>query len=171
MPAGLQPAPFGRSGTPPRTLARVRRYGSKHRRLFNGRPMEPEKGFEPPTCRLQGGCSTTELLRLTSLSAHDYILAAFHPSPKLLQGSERLGGEPVGDASAEGSIGGSGYGRKLVEELPELAWGRAGGASGESGALQGEVGRVDGDGAIERPDKAFYDVVGRFARCAVDHAH
>src|ERR671914_1559764 len=24
---------------------------------------EPGKGFEPPTCRLQGGCSTTELPR------------------------------------------------------------------------------------------------------------
>src|SRR3954469_21631101 len=104
MPAGLQPAPFGRSGTPPRTpeghspLALT--YGSKGPRLFNrsrrlspgplpaglppisrtsgnrtthdGRILvssptsankEPEKGFEPPTCHLQGGCSTTELLR------------------------------------------------------------------------------------------------------------
>src|SRR5215212_11374587 len=27
---------------------------------------EPGKGFEPPTCRLQGGCSTTELPRRVS---------------------------------------------------------------------------------------------------------
>src|SRR5215211_6138846 len=30
---------------------------------------EPGKGFEPPTCRLQGGCSTAELPRLVSTSA------------------------------------------------------------------------------------------------------
>src|SRR5215218_4764039 len=30
---------------------------------------EPGKGFEPPTCRLQGGCSTTELPRRFSTPA------------------------------------------------------------------------------------------------------
>src|SRR5918992_3465966 len=30
---------------------------------------EPGKGFEPPTCRLQGGCSTAELPGRVSLSA------------------------------------------------------------------------------------------------------
>src|SRR5215212_10846977 len=31
---------------------------------------EPGKGFEPPTCRLQGGCSTTELPGRVSATQH-----------------------------------------------------------------------------------------------------
>ena len=47
--------------------------------------VEPEKGFEPPTCRLQGGCSTTELLRHASYypTTLDYILVVFRPTPEL----------------------------------------------------------------------------------------
>src|SRR5215204_4829267 len=59
--------------TPPGTPRGPRRetpgYSSKRRRLFNAAPEEPGKGFEPPTCRLQGGCSTTELPRRVSISA------------------------------------------------------------------------------------------------------
>src|SRR5215211_7249445 len=61
--------PLGHTpGHAPAALCRTPDYGSKHNRLFNGRtrvsarpPPEPGKGFEPPTGRLQGGCSTSEL--------------------------------------------------------------------------------------------------------------
>src|SRR5215204_4786628 len=58
--------PLGHTpGHAPAALCRTPDYGSKHNRLFNGleTPLQPEpgKGFEPPTGRLQGGCSTSEL--------------------------------------------------------------------------------------------------------------
>src|SRR5215204_7011491 len=56
-------------GTPRGPRPETPGYSSKRRRLFNAAPEEPGKGFEPPTCRLQGGCSTTELPRRVSISA------------------------------------------------------------------------------------------------------
>src|SRR4051794_8214605 len=58
--------PLGHTpGHAPAALCRAPDYGSKRHRLFNGtrilRSTEPGKGFEPPTGRLQGGCSTSEL--------------------------------------------------------------------------------------------------------------
>ena len=62
LPLAARAHPPARPGPRPETPG----YSSKRHRLFNAAPEEPGKGFEPPTCRLQGGCSTTELPRRVS---------------------------------------------------------------------------------------------------------
>src|ERR671917_1301855 len=42
---------------------------------------EPGKGFEPPTCRLQGGCSTAELPGLARCQATGIRLQFADPEP------------------------------------------------------------------------------------------
>lgn len=57
QPTDLQSVPFDRSGTSPRT------YAKKYSIVQDGHKQEPMRGVEPPTCRLQIGCSAIELHR------------------------------------------------------------------------------------------------------------
>ena len=58
QPTDLQSVPFDRSGTSPRTCAldNIRMCKIRYE-------QEPMRGVEPPTCRLQIGCSAIELHR------------------------------------------------------------------------------------------------------------
>src|ERR671927_29528 len=71
---------------------------------FSTSSREPEKGFEPPTCRLQGGCS----------------------APELLERPDYLGREPLRHLGPKRDVGGATESRKLSEERLELARGGAG---------------------------------------------
>ncbi len=55
-PAGLQPAPFDRSGTPPHSLATTP-FGAEKIKLFKEQ-MVLAMGLEPATDGLQNRCST-----------------------------------------------------------------------------------------------------------------
>src|SRR5215216_4343785 len=63
LAARAHPRPRPRSAPErPVMVANAAHFSTEHK-------PEPGKGFEPPTCRLQGGCSTAELPRLVSTSA------------------------------------------------------------------------------------------------------
>ncbi len=72
LPLATRAHPQPRTGFCPETLD----YGSKSLRLFNTTVVapstEPGKGVEPPTGRLQGGCSTTELPGQEMLAASTF---------------------------------------------------------------------------------------------------
>src|SRR5215217_4326078 len=60
LAARAHPRPRPRSAPErPVMVANAAHFSTEHK-------PEPGKGFEPPTCRLQGGCSTAELPRLVS---------------------------------------------------------------------------------------------------------
>src|SRR5829696_7325873 len=173
MPAGLQPAPFGRSGTPPRTradmVANAADFSTSHPGSLRGDSNPQPAAYKAAALPLSyPGMKAGQRF---SLSGSYYILAAFCSTPDLFQRPKRLGGKLVGDAGAEGNIGGPGDRGKFVEELLELARGRAGSAASEDGALEGEVGHADGNGAVQASDETLYDVVGGLLGGAVDHAH
>src|SRR5215217_7873743 len=167
MPAGLQPAPFGRSGTPPRTradmVANAADFSTSHPGSLRGDSNPQPAAYKAAALPL----SYPGVLWVSP----DYISAVPCSTPDLFQGPQCLGRESIGDSCSERGIGGSSCRRQFVDQLPELARGRAGGAESEGGALEGEVRCADGSGTVQAPNEALYRVVGGLPLRTVDHAH